>query len=238
VPSFEKDNPNMARLPRILPADVAVHVIQRGNNRQNCFVDTQDFRVYLNWLREYSCKQNTAIHAWVLMTNHVHLLCTPSCEGAVSAMMQALGRRYVRYFNSKYERSGTLWEGRYKSCLVQDDHYLLQVYRYIERNPVRAGLATEPGGYQWSSFHENAAGVTLGVCKAHSEYLNLAPDPFNRLKRYRSFVAMGKDEKIESALRENTNKGLALGDQRFIEKMELQTGRRLRERKRGRQSKL
>ena len=127
----------MSRLARICPIGIAQHVIQRGNNRQICFANEQDFFAYIGWLKEFSVKFEVNIHAWVLMTNHVHLLCTPCKENGVSQMMQALGRQYVRYFNHSYKRTGTLWEGRFKSCLV-DEVYLLHLYRYIELNPVRS----------------------------------------------------------------------------------------------------
>ncbi|WP_432743356.1 transposase [Methylobacter sp. G7] len=122
----------MARLPRISPVGVPVHLIQRGNNRQSCFGAPEDYSAYVGWLKEYSKQYAVDIHAWVLMTNHVHLLSTPQQEGAMSQMMQSLGRRYVQYFNYQYRRSGTLWEGRYKSCLVQSEQYLIELYRYIE----------------------------------------------------------------------------------------------------------
>ena len=127
----------MSRLPRVNPVGVPQHIIQRGNNHQVCFISDQDFTAYLNWLKEYALKFEVDIHAWVLMDNHVHLLCTPQSVGAISYMMQGLGRQYVRYFNYSNERTGTLWEGRYKSCLVQEQGYLLQLYRYIELNPVK-----------------------------------------------------------------------------------------------------
>jgi putative transposase len=111
----------MARLPRIAPADVPIHIIQRGNNRQVCFAAGEDYGAYIVWLTEYAKKYMVEVHAWVMMSNHVHLLCTPRREGSVSLMMQSLGRRYVRYFNHQYQRSGTLWEARYKSCLIQDE---------------------------------------------------------------------------------------------------------------------
>ena len=159
----------MARLPRILPEDVAVHIFQRGNNRQVCFVSDDDHIAYAGWLQEYSEKYKVEIHAWVMMSNHVHLLCTPRQPDAISPMMQSLGRRYVRYFNSKHERSGTLWEGRYKSCLVQNERYLLEVYRYIELNPVRAGMVTNPGEYRWSSHILNAQDKTSNLRTPHPE---------------------------------------------------------------------
>jgi len=130
----------MARLKRVYLEDVPQHIIHRGNNRQVCFSCEADFIAYIGWLKEYANKYEVAIHAWVLMTNHVHLVCTPKKSDGISRMMQSIGRQYVRYFNDTYQRTGTLWEGRYKSCLVQAEDYLLHLYRYIELNPVRANM--------------------------------------------------------------------------------------------------
>jgi len=163
----------MTRLSRVSPAGVPVHVIQRGNNRQDCFVSDEDYGAYLNWLKEYSLKYRVDIHAWVMMTNHVHLLCTPRFEGGLSSMMQGLGRRYVQYFNVEYGRSGTLWEGRFKACLIQEERYLLEVYKYIELNPVRAEMVADPGEYRWSSYQVNGLGKASDLCTPHQEYLSL-----------------------------------------------------------------
>lgn len=149
----------MARLHRLSPAGIPQHVIQRGNNRQACFNSDEDFAAYAYWLKEYADKYQVQIHAWVFMTNHVHLLVTPIKESAVSQMMQSLGRCYVRYYNKTYQRSGTLWEGRFKSCLIESSGYLLQCYRYIELNPVRALMVSDPSEYRWSSYRSNGLGV-------------------------------------------------------------------------------
>ena len=146
----------MARLPRFCPSGVAQHIIQRGNNRQVCFASNEDLAAYAYWLKLYSNEFDVDVHAWVFMTNHVHLLVTPSTDDGVSKFMQSLGRHYVRYFNKVYKRSGTLWEGRFKSCLVQSEEYLLQCYRYIELNPVRANMVNDPADYIWSSYQCNA----------------------------------------------------------------------------------
>jgi putative transposase len=175
----------MARLPRIAPVGIPVHLIQRGNNRQVCFASEEDFSVYASLLKEYSKEFAVDIHAWVLMTNHVHILCTPRQEFGVSRMMQSVGRRYVRYFNFQYRRSGTLWEGRYKSCLVQGEDYLLEVYRYIELNPVRAGMVDDPADYLWSSYPINALGRESELCTPHREYLRLGRGKAGRQQRYR-----------------------------------------------------
>lgn len=132
----------MARMPRVTCPDLPHHVIQRGNNRSAIFFDDSDYRAYLNWLAESMEKYGCSLHAYVLMTNHVHLLLTPESESSISQTLQSLGRRYVRYINGVYGRAGTLWEGCYKSSIVQSEQYLLTCYRYIELNPVRAGMVT------------------------------------------------------------------------------------------------
>lgn len=224
----------MARLPRISPAGVLVHIIQRGNNRQTCFAAPEDYSAYLGWLKEYSIKYAVNIHAWVLMTNHVHLLCTPDRDGAVSLLMQSVGRRYVQYFNSKYQRSGTLWEGRYKSCLVQTEKYLIEVYRYIEMNPVRAEMVKDPGEYVWSSYQVNALGKKSSLCTPHSEYLRLGRTKNKRMESYRSLFAHHIEDDLLNEIRLNANKGMAIGHDRFKEEIEKLTGRRLKPKKVGR----
>ncbi len=151
----------MARLARVSPVDIPQHIIQRGNNRQVCFGNEVDMKAYLHWLKVFSNKHQVSVHAWVLMTNHIHLLCTPQKAEAISRMMQSVGRMYVRYYNRSYQRSGTLWEGRFKSSLVQSERYLLELYRYIELNPIRAGMVEEPSAYSWSSYSINALGITI-----------------------------------------------------------------------------
>lgn len=225
----------MARLMRVSPVDVPIHIIQRGNNRQACFVADEDYEAYVEWLCEYGQKYKVDVHVWVLMTNHVHLLCTPRQAGAVSLMMQALGRRYVRYFNHVYQRSGNLWEGRYKSCLVQEERYLMEVYRYIELNPVRAGMVPTPGGYRWSSYTVNAEGKSSVLCSPHPVYLALGKTPSERRENYRAlFVDHIEDPDLLKEIRENTNKGLAIGLDNFKNEIEKLTGRRMKFVKRGR----
>ena len=224
----------MARLPRITPVGIPVHIIQRGNNRQACFVSEEDHVAYMDWLQEYSLKYGVDIHAWVMMTNHVHLLCTPHRDGSLSQMMQALGRRYVRYFNFEYRRSGTLWEGRYKSCLVQIENYLFDVYRYIELNPVRSGMVSDPSEYPWSSYQVNGLGNKSDLCTPHRKYLALDTDPLERIKIYRSLFSHHVDGDLLEEIRANTNKGMAVGNNRFKEEIEKLTGRRLKGKKRRR----
>lgn len=224
----------MARLRRISPVGVPVHLIQRGNNRHSCFGALEDYSAYVGWLKEYSVKYAVDIHAWVLMTNHVHLLCTPQQDGAVSLMMQSLGRRYVQYFNYQYRRSGTLWEGRYKSCLVQAERYLIEVYRYIELNPVRAKMVEDPSEYVWSSYQINALGKISDLCTAHPEYLRLGDTRDARMKNYRDLFSRHVEGDLLVEIRSGANKGMAIGHDRFKDEMEVLTGRRLKPKKAGR----
>ncbi|SDK64736.1 transposase [Microbulbifer yueqingensis] len=224
----------MARLPRLAPVGIPQHVIQRGNNRQVCFCCEDDFIAYAGWLRDYADEYGVEVHAWVFMTNHVHLLVTPLREQAVSKTMQALGRMYVRYFNRAYRRSGTLWEGRYKSCLVQVEEYLLQCYRYIELNPVRAGMVQAPADYFWSSFGTNGLGRESGLVTPHAEYLKLGRYPKQRRERYRGLFAAHMDPAIAERITLTTNRGLALGNDRFRQQIEQQYQRRVTPLKAGR----
>jgi putative transposase len=227
----------MARLPRLCPPGIPQHVIQRGNNRSICFASDEDFSAYAHWIKEYSQEYAVAVHAWVFMTNHVHLLVTPSNTRGVSAMMQALGRRYVRYFNHQYRRTGTLWEGRFKSGPVQSEKYLLQCYRYIELNPVRADMVNEPSAYAWSSYRCNGLGIESGLCTPHDEYLKLGKSQDNRLRAYRALFKAHVDGELLVQIRGSVNKGLALGSEHFKDEVERLYGRRVRPAKMGRPKK-
>jgi putative transposase len=172
------------------------------------------------------------------MTNHVHILATPSTDDGVSLMMQALGRRYVRYFNYTYQRTGTLWEGRFKSCIVQANDYLLRCYRYIELNPVRASMVSDPSGYSWSSYRCNALGVKSELCKPHEIYLSLGLDEEERQSTYRELFNAHLDECAISEIANSSNSGLALGSDMFKSQIEELYGRRVTVGKRGRPAKL
>jgi len=219
----------MARLPRLNPIGIPQHVIQRGNNRQACFSSEQDLIAYAGWLKEYSREFDVQVHAWVFMTNHVHLLVTPQADAGVSNMMQAIGRIYVRYFNREYRRSGTLWEGRYKSCLVQSEEYLLQCYRYIELNPVRANMVADPADYYWSSYSCNGLGVKSNLVTPHAEYLSLGRYPKQRCERYRALFRSALDGELVDEIRRSLNKGLALGSESFKQTLETRFQRRVTE---------
>jgi putative transposase len=191
-------------------------------------------QAYIGWLKEYSKKYQVSVHAWVLMTNHVHLLCTPSTVNGISQMMQSLGRMYVTYFNRSYKRTGTLWEGRFRSCLVQEETYLLQVYRYIESNPVRASMVKEPADYFWSSYQCNALGKKSDLLTPHSIYIRLGANKQERQSSYRGLFTHQIEGKLLEDIRQATNKGLALGNDHFFADIEALTGRRVIEGKRGR----
>ena len=224
----------MARLPRVHLAGVPEHIIQRGNNRQVCFACEEDFAAYAHWLKQYSDAFGVHVHAWVFMTNHVHLLCTASDAKGISLMMQSLGRRYVRYFNGQYRRSGTLWEGRFKSCLVQEEHYILAVYRYIEMNPVRAGMVTSPSDYHWSSYASNALGKASALCHPHPSYLALAAKEAERQQAYRDLFQSEVSKAMLLDIDNAIKSGMALGNERFKQEVEALTGRRQQKVKVGR----
>ena len=216
----------MARLPRLNLPGIPQHVIQRGNNKQVSFFNDTDYAVYLDKLKLYSEKYSVTVHSYVLMTNHVHLLMTPETEQGVSQVMQALGRYYVRYINQTYGRTGTLWEGRYKSTLVDGDNYFLTVSRYIELNPVRAGMVAHPAEYPWSSYQYNALGKPIELITPHIIYQGLAKTEKTRQKRYSAlFDKMIPDYTLEE-IRDSINRAWVLGDERFKQQIEKQTGRR------------
>ena len=224
----------MARQPRIDLPGIPQHVIQRGNDRQACFAVEADYLRYLQELREASSRYDCAIHAYVLMTNHVHLLATPATTGAISRMMQAVGRRYVGSFNARYRRTGTLWEGRFKAALVDTDRYLLTCYRYIELNPVRAHMTQDPADYPWSSYHHNAMGQPTPLITPHQQYMLLATTPAARQTVYRALVHEHVEEKQLDDLRQHTQQQRAWGSERFQQQIEALTQRSVSVRPRGR----
>ena len=209
----------MPRRPRIVLPGVPLHLIQRGNNRQACFFADDDYAFYLEWLRIYARDTGCAVHAYVLMTNHVHLLLSSSAGGGVGEMMKRLGQRYVQYVNRTYRRSGTLWEGRFRSCLTQEAAYVLGCYRYIESNPVRAGMVAHPAAYRWSSYRANAQGEPSGWLQPHACYAALAPDATQRQAAYRALFNDRLDPGLIDEIREATNGNYALGTSRFQEEV-------------------
>jgi len=192
-----------------------VHVIQRGNNRQTLFTSDADMAAYAHWLGDGATRFHVEVHGWVFMTNHVHLLLKPREEGAISRLMQSLGRRYVGFFNYSYGRSGTLFEGRFRSCLVQEEAYLLTCLRYIELNPVRAGMVRDPGDYSWSSYRAHAFGAPVKFWTANDLYLALGRTPTQRRMTWRELVGGVLDMDTVARIRHCTNTGLVLGTETF-----------------------
>lgn len=226
----------MARRARLSVAGIPWHIIQRGNNRAVCFHAEEDYRRYLNDLDEQSKRFNCAIHAYVLMTNHVHLLLTPQKTDSAGQMMKHLGQRYVQYVNRAYRRSGTLWEGRFRSCLTQSEDYVLACYRYIELNPVRAGMVRHPRDYRWSSFHANGDGKQGALVTPHEQYLSLARNDAARREAYRALFKAHLDPEVISQIRSATNGNVVLGSKRFEEQIGKMLKRRVTRGKAGRPS--
>lgn len=217
----------MARLLRIVVPGQALHIIQRGNNRQACFFADGDYRFYLDSLMEAATRFGGLVHAYVLMTNHVHLLLTPESPETPSMLLQSVGRRYVRYINQAYRRSGTLWEGRYKSALIDSDRYLLTCSRYIELNPVRAGMVALPGEYRWSSFRSNGGEAADPLLSPHPLYTALGNSPATRAAAYRTLFDRHLDSLDVQAIRDTTETGVVLGNDRFKDEVKSILRRRI-----------
>jgi len=224
----------MPRRARIVLPNVPVHVIQRGNNRHACFFADEDYRFYLDWLTEYAGKTGCRVHAYVLMTNHVHLLLSSDKADAPGALMKALGQRYVQYVNRAYRRSGTLWEGRFRSCPIQQETYLLACQRYIEMNPVRAGMVPHPAEYRWSSYRANAQGEADAMLQPHPLYVALGADAAGRQAAYRELFRHELEPGLTNQIRQATNGNFALGDERFAAQVATALGRRAAPGKAGR----
>jgi putative transposase len=217
----------MPRRARVSLAGVPHHIIQRGNNREACFYTERNYLIYLEWLREYAIECECAVHAYVLMTNHVHLLLTPSAKNGAGILMKRLGQRYVQYINRTYRRSGTLWEGRFKSCLVQSEDYVLGCYKYIELNPVRASMVEHPANYRWSSYTANAQGDVNLLLDPHETYLELGGNDKLRNKRYRELFRYSISPGLVGEIRIATNGNYALGNDKFKRQIEATLGRRV-----------
>lgn len=215
----------MARLPRFVIPGQPQHVILRGNNRTAIFCAEEDYRFYLEKLRLACEKHGCTIHAYVLMTNHVHLLITPSEEQSLSKAMQMVGRYYVQYFNFTYQRSGTLLEGRYKATLIDSEAYLLTCMRYIELNPVRAGMVSHPSEYPWSSYSCNAMGQPDDLVSPHLDFRRLGKTDEERQAAYRQLFKQRLSEYSIAEIRDATNKAWVLGSDRFKQRMQKQLGR-------------
>jgi len=215
----------MARQPRLNVPGIPQHVVQRGNNRLPCFLDDDDRRRYLRLLRESSLATGCVVHAYVLMTNHVHLLLTPPTVGSVSRMMQQLGRKYVGQFNARHKRTGTLWEGRYKSCLVDSETYVLSCYRYIELNPVRARMIDDPAQFPWSSCAANCGHRDDPLLSPHTAYTALGSVPAERVSVYQTLLRETLSEDDLHDIRIYLQQQRALGHDDFRAMVEAKTQR-------------
>jgi len=217
----------MPRRARIAVPNLPLHMIQRGNNRQACFFADEDYQFYLEWLLEYATKTGCRVHAFVLMTNHVHLLLSADTADAPGALMKALGQRYVQYVNRIYRRSGTLWEGRFRSCPTQAEEYLLACQRYIELNPVRAAMVAHPADYRWSSYRTNAQGEFSPLIQAHGLYRSLGLNDTERQAAYRELFRFELEPGLVDSIRLATNGNFALGNERFSAELAATVGRRV-----------
>lgn len=227
----------MPRRPRIKLADIPQHLVQRGVNREPCFFADEDYHCYLHWLEEAAADWRCAIHAYVLMTNHVHLLITPQTPDGPAKLMQSVGRRYVQYINRVYRRSGTLWEGRFKSSAIQTEAYLLLCQRYIELNPVRAGMVSDPAQYRWSSYRHNGLGQADQRLTPHPLYVALGREEEARLESYRELFRSELDDEVIRDIRMALVQGQAIGSEKFKDAISSATGIKRMHSKRGRPEK-
>ena len=224
----------MPRKSRFFLPNIPVHAIQRGNNRQAIFFDEVDYRLYLDWMKAAAEKYGCQIHAYVLMTNHVHLLITPEHRDSLSRLFQYVGRYYVTYVNNTYGRTGTLWEGRYKASIVEEDRYLLSCYRYIELNPVRAGMVKRPEDYPWSSYGYNALAIDDPLLSPHKLYLQLGEVDELRQHAYQALFQNTFDAEMLDEMRACLQSGTPLGSGRFKAQIEQALKVKVGQAKRGR----
>ena len=204
----------MPRTARVIVPGLSVHIVQRGHDRAHCFFEETDYRVYLGYLAEFATEFCCSIHAYCLMTNHVHLLVTPGAAESCALMMKNVSQRHVQRINNRRARTGTLWEGRFYSCPVTSERYLITCYRYIELNPQRAGMVQHPSEYQWSSYHENVSGDPQGILTPHAAYLSIADRVPNRATAYRALCDAPIDHEAIDQIRKATRGGYAVGSTR------------------------
>lgn len=210
----------MPRKPRFYLSGVPAHIIQRGNNRQAVFFGNEDYQAYLNWLKSDAEKHGCVIHAYVLMTNHVHLLVTPQQTYSISRFIQYVGRHYVTYINQQYGRSGTLWEGRHKGCVIAEESYLMACSRYIELNPVRAGMVNQPEEYRWSSYRSNACGESDDLLTRHRVYRALGGSAIEQRHAYRGLFLNALEAEQVHDIRATVQTGTPLGNDHFRDQIE------------------
>jgi putative transposase len=216
----------MPRRARLMLAGMPVHITHRGNNRQECFYQDSDRAFYLFHLRRLLPRAQCSLHAYCLMSNHVHLLLTPAAIDSCARLMKGVAQLHTQYVNRTYGRSGSLWEGRFHSCVVQSQDYLLNCYRYVERNPVDARVCAHPGEYEWSSYHTNAGGIFDAAITQHAEYLALGGTVDSRRAAYCELLAVPLDPKTVDEIRDATNGNFALGNEKFKRLVSIALGRR------------
>ncbi|NOY16646.1 MAG: transposase [Gammaproteobacteria bacterium] len=226
----------MPRRTRMYIPGLPYHIVQRGNNRKACFVEPENYRFYLQLWQELSLRYRAGVHAYCLMTNHIHFLATPETETSLSNVMKVVGSRYAQYFNKKYHRTGTLWEGRHKSSLVESERYLLTCMRYIELNPVRASMVNKPEEYSWSSYGANGCGDESWLVP-HDDYLRIDRDPGKRCYRYRELFKDRVNQKDLHLIRKATHYCQPVGDDRFRKSIEKKYNIKLGQMSRGRPAK-
>ena len=217
----------MARLPRFTLPGYPHHVIQRGNNRQAIFANPENRQALLDLMTESAKRFEVDVHAYVLMDNHIHLLLTPRTDDGLPLMMQAVGRRYVRYFNDLQGRTGTLWEGRYRSTVIEAERFLLACMAYIDLNPVRAGLVAQAGDYPWSSYGHYTGQRIDKLITPHPLFWELGNTPFAREAAYADMVQAGLNMVQQTALTDSAMSGWALGSSEFVDHLQKKTLRRL-----------
>ena len=224
----------MPRRARMYITGYAYHIVQRGNNRQACFFEVENYRVFLKYMSEVLPRYGNSLHAYCLMTNHVHLLITPECVGSISNLMKVVCSRYAQYINKKYTRTGSLWEGRHKASVIDSESYLLKCYRYIELNPVTADMVKRPEGYAWSSNHCNAWGGQNRLISGHESYLALGQNQAQRCSNYRKLFNEALSTGDYQAIGKALHFSMSLGSEEFMEKIEKRTGRKIGYAHRGR----
>jgi putative transposase len=224
----------MPRKPRFFLPGVTAHIVQRGHSRNAVFFDDDDYSVYLGWLGEAAERYGCAVHAYVLMENHIHLLATPQDKQSISRMMQYIGRYYVPYINYTYGTSGTIWEGRYKASLIDVKQYLISCMRYIELNPVRAGLTRSPAFYRWSSYRANAQGKPNELITPHPLYLKLGRSKKKRADSYKQNFKIPIDPAELIDIRQAWQTGTPLGNELFKQNIETTLNCKVGQARRGR----
>ncbi|MGV8892808.1 MAG: transposase [Burkholderiaceae bacterium] len=224
----------MARLPRLVIPQQPHHILQQGHNRQPIFCDSSDYLAFLGWLHDAARQYKVAIHAYVLMENHIHLLATPTEEAGLGRMMQWVGRHYVPYFNRKHDHIGTLWQGRFKTSVIEAPRYLLTCYRYLETNPVRSGLVAAAAQYPWSSYAHHVGARVDPLVTDHPLYWSLGNTPFEREAEYKALLEHALSPEQIALLNAALLKGWVLGDTAFQQSLAHQTQCRVAPAKRGR----